>query len=75
MQQAHTLARTDGMPKGLKIKNKTGLVSCDASKTKRVDYVQEIDEDDTESTQSETESDTELDNDNSDSSESSNETS
>ena len=50
MQQAHTLARTDGMPKGLKIKNKTGLVLHNVSKTAGVDYVQDTDEDDTEST-------------------------
>jgi len=70
IQQVHTLARMDNMPKGLKITNKTGLVLYDASKTAGVDYVQDTDDDVIESPQSETESD----DNNSISSENSNET-
>ena len=57
IQQVHTLARMDNMPKGLKITNKTGLVLYDASKTAGVDYVQDTDDDVIKSTESETESD------------------
>ena len=38
IQHAHTLVRMDGMPKGLKIKNVTGLVVYDASNTAGFDY-------------------------------------
>ena len=61
IQQVHTLARMDGMPKGLKIKNKAGLVLHEASKTAGVDYAQDTDSDDSESTQLEIEFDSELD--------------
>lgn len=45
IQQVRALARMDNMPKGLKIANKTGLVSYDASKTAGVDYVQDANND------------------------------
>ena len=61
IQQVHTLARMDGMPKGLKIKNKAGLVLNYASNTAGFDYEENTDGDKTESTQSETESDTKSD--------------
>ena len=54
IQQVHTLAHMDNIPKGLKITNKTGLVLCDASKTAGVDYAQSVDGDVAESTESET---------------------
>ena len=71
MHQVPTLARMDGMPRGLKIKNKTGLVSYDASKTAGVDYAQDTEEHDNEYDKSETESETESYDDDSESSESS----
>ena len=71
VQQVHTLAHMDSVPRGLKIKNKSGLVSCSASKTAEVDYAQDTGEDDNESDESETQSETESDYDNSESSESS----
>ena len=50
IQKVHTFARRmDGMPRGLKIENKTGLVLYDASKTTGVSYVQDTNEDDSES--------------------------
>ena len=54
IQQVHALARMDGIPRGLKIKNKTGLVLYDASKTAGVIYVQDTDKDDNESEKSKT---------------------
>ena len=70
IQQVYAIERMYVMPKGLKIKNKTGLVLYDASKTAGMDYVQDT-EDYNESDKSETESKTDSDDDKSKSSKSS----
>ena len=41
-RQVHTIAKQDGMPKGLKIQTRTGVILFDSSSTAGVDYDQEL---------------------------------